>query len=99
MIKIATDKHFRENNSEKHYRNAALGWYRYESRFALPVYDQNRKIERYNIFHASILVRHDENGKLYLYDVMDIKKKQVTHLSYKSCTRHKTRFSLIIIQC
>ena len=23
MIKIATGKHFRENNSEKHYRNAA----------------------------------------------------------------------------
>lgn len=75
MIKIATGKHFRENNSEKHYRNAALGWYRYDSRFALPVYDQDGEIDHYNIFHASILVRHDENGKMYLYDVMDIKKE------------------------
>ena len=66
MIKIATSRHFRENNSEKHYRNAALGWYRYDSRFALPVYDQNGVIERYNVFHASMLVRHDENRKMYL---------------------------------
>ena len=97
MIKIATGRHFRDNNSEKHYRNAALGWYRHDSRFALPVYDQDGEIERYNIFHASLLVRHDENGKMYLYDVMDIKKKQATRLSNKSCTRHKTRFSLTII--
>ena len=75
MIKIATSRHFRENNSEKHYRNAAFGWYRYDSRFALPVYDQNGEIERYNVFHASMLVRHDENGRMYLYDVMDIKKE------------------------
>lgn len=75
MLKIAVGKHFRENNNEKHYRNAAFGWYRYDSRFALPVYGENGKLERYNAFHASMLVRHDENGKMYLYDVMDIKKE------------------------
>ena len=31
--------------------------------------------ERYNIFHASMLVRHSNDGKLYLYDVIDIKKE------------------------
>lgn len=75
MIKIATGKHFHENNSEKHYRDAALGWHRFDSSFALPVYDQNSKIERYNVFYASMLVRRDENGKMHLYDVMDIKKE------------------------
>lgn len=75
MLKIAVGRHFRENNNEKHYRNAALGWYRYDSRFALPVYGEKGKLERYNVFHASMLVRHDENGKMYLYDVMDIKKE------------------------
>ena len=75
MLKIAVGRHFRENNNEKHYRNAALGWYRYDSRFALPVYGENGAVERYNVFHASMLVRHDENGKMYLYDVMDIKKE------------------------
>ena len=29
------------------------GWYRYNSYFALPVYDDNENIERYNVFHAS----------------------------------------------
>lgn len=75
LLKIAVGRHYRENNNEKHFRNAALGWYRYDSRFALPVYNENGKLERYNIFHASMLVRHDENEKMYLYDVMDIKKE------------------------
>lgn len=73
--KIATGKHFRENSGEKHNRNAAKGWYRYNSRFALPVYDENGEVERYNVFHASMLIRHDADGKLYLYDIMDIKKE------------------------
>lgn len=75
MIKIATDRHFRENNNDKHRRNAARGWYRYNSMFALPVYTEDKQIERYNVFHASLLIRHAENGRKYLYDVIDIKKE------------------------
>lgn len=75
MIKIATGKHFHENTSEKHYRNAALGWHRFDSSFTLPVYDQNSKINWYNVFYASMVVRRGENGKMHLYDVMDIKKE------------------------
>ena len=75
MIEIATGKHFRENREDKHKRDAKNGWYRYDSRFALPVYDDKGELERYNIFHASMLVRHSNDGKLYLYDVIDIKKE------------------------
>ncbi len=32
-------------------------------------------VERYNVFYASLLIRHDNNGKMYLYDVIDIKKE------------------------
>ena len=32
-------------------------------------------MERYNVFHVSLLIRHDNNGKMYLYDVIDIKKE------------------------
>ena len=39
MIEIAVGKHFRENHEDKHKRDAKNGWYRYDSRFALPVYD------------------------------------------------------------
>lgn len=59
----------------KHKRNAKYGWYRYNSRFALPVYGSNNEIERYNVFHASMLIRCANDGKMYLYDIIDIKKK------------------------
>ena len=75
LIEIAVDKHFRENNEDKHWRNAKYGWYRYDSRFALPVYNETGEIERYNVFHASLIVRHSEDKKLYLYDILDIKKE------------------------
>lgn len=39
------------------------GWYRYDSRFALPVYDDNGEMKRYNIFRASLIVRYAENKK------------------------------------
>lgn len=76
MLEISTGKYFRENNEEKHKWNARKGWYRYNSYFALPVYDENGNIERYNVFHASMLIRHASDGKMYLYDIIDIKKKR-----------------------
>lgn len=75
LLRIATGKYYKENNEEKHKRNAKNGWYRYNSRFALPVLNEKGEIERYNIFHASMLIRYDENGKMYLYDMIDIKKE------------------------
>ncbi|MGN0390897.1 MAG: hypothetical protein ACI4L2_08785 [Wujia sp.] len=75
LIKIATGKHFRGNREAKHLRDAKNGWYRYDSRFALPVYDEIGEVERYNIFHASMLIRHSNDGKMYLYDIIDIKKE------------------------
>ena len=75
LIEIAAGKHFRENNEEKHWRNAKYGWYRYDSHFALPVYGDTGEIERYNVFHASLIIRHSEDKKLYLYDILDIKKE------------------------
>ncbi len=80
LIVTATGEHYRENNEEKHSRNAKFGWYRYDSRFALPVYNKYGEIDRYNVYHASLLIRHDENGKKYLYDVIDIKKEMSNSL-------------------
>ncbi|MFI3172657.1 MAG: hypothetical protein R3Y24_13790 [Eubacteriales bacterium] len=75
LIEIAVGKYHRDNIENKHIRNAKYGWYRYDSRFALPVYNENGELERYNVFHASMLIRHAQDGKLYLYDVLDIKKE------------------------
>lgn len=75
MIEIATNKSFKENRKPKHNRDAGLGWYKYDSRFALPVYDSNGEIERYNVYYASMIIRHDIDGKKYLYDVLNIRKE------------------------
>ena len=75
MIEIATSKTYEDNKKNKHSRHAKNGWYRYDTRFALPVYDENGDIERYNVFSARLLIRHASSGKMYLYDVLDIKKE------------------------
>ena len=81
LLRIAQGKYFRENKAAKHKRNAKYGWYRYNSRFALPVYGSNNEIERYNVFHASMLIRCANDGKMYLYDIIDIKKEMSNSLS------------------
>lgn len=78
ILEIASNKKYYQNNKAKHNKDAAFGWYRYYSRFALPVYDEIGEIIRYNVFQAVMLIRHDENGKLYLYDVIDVKKEPST---------------------
>ena len=39
------------------------------------VYDENGSLERYNIFSTRMLVRCDADGRLYLYDLVRIKKE------------------------
>ena len=68
------------NLNPKHQRDAKFGWYRYDSRFGLPVYGEDGELERYNIFHVEMLIRHDADGKRYLYDVVNIKKETGTPL-------------------
>lgn len=80
MIEIAQNKRFRENLERKHDKNAKYGWYRYDSRFAIPVFDENNDVLRYNVFHAELVIRHSENRKLYLYDIINIKKETSTPL-------------------
>ncbi len=90
MISSAKGKYFRKNNEEKHNRNAKFGWYRYDSRFAVPVYSEDGTVERYNAFHASLIVRHSEDGNLYLYDVIDVKKETSNPLEHLSAV-HDTK--------
>ena len=85
LIEIATDKTEFPDYNNKHGNKAKYGWYRYTTRFGIPVYDENGELNKYNIFRARILVRRDEDGKLYLYDFVTIKKKRAGRLS-NSCT-------------
>ena len=75
MVGIASDKRFRENRKEKHSGDAANCWYYYTTRFAMPVYDNDVKTENYNIYSGCLVVNCTGKGKMYLYDLVDIKKE------------------------
>lgn len=75
LIQIATNKAEYPDYDKKHKAKAKYGWYRYDTRFGIPVYDENGELLRYNIFSTRMLVRCDADGKLYLYDFIRIKKE------------------------
>ena len=75
MIKIATEKEFRDNHKEKHIEDANNGWYYYLTRFALPIYDNNVRTNEYTCYSARLVVNCTSKGKMYLYDIVDIKKE------------------------
>lgn len=78
LLKYATNKRWQKNYKTKHGTDARYGWYRFTARFALPVYNNNEELERYNIFRIEMLVRHVSDGKLYLYDMVNVKKETST---------------------
>lgn len=78
LIKIATSKRYQVNLKDKHIRDAKYGWYRYDSRFALPVFDDKGNTQRYNMFSIVLVVRHSVDGNMYLYDMINIKKETGT---------------------
>lgn len=75
LIQIATNKTSAPDYNSKHKNKAKYGWYRYDTRLALPVYNDDGEVVRYNIFKIRMLVRHDSDGKLYLYDFLRTKKE------------------------
>ena len=58
--------------------NTAQG--RYTTRFALPIYGEDGEIDRYNVFRIEVLIRQEEDGRKYLYDLVNIKKETSTPL-------------------
>ncbi len=76
LIQIAQNPRWEENKEDKHNKDAKYGWYRYDVRFGIPVYnDKTGMLERYNIFTAILLIKHSEDGKKYLHDITTIKKE------------------------
>lgn len=75
LLEYATNKRWSENYKGKHNVDAHNGWYRYTSRFALPIYSNSGDLLRYNIFRIEMLIRHASDEKLYLYDMVNVKKE------------------------
>ena len=74
LIKIASNPQYEINKKMKHKDDAKNGWYRYDVRFGIPIYNESELI-RYNIFSARLLINHAKNGNKYLYDILAIKKE------------------------
>lgn len=74
MIQTATGKTYMENRKEKSKEKAQNGWYYYKTYFAIPVYMEEQKTEFYNIYSARLVMNHARK-RLYLYDMVDIKKE------------------------
>lgn len=64
LVQIATNKSYAVDYNEKHKKKAQYGWYRYDTRLALPIYNDDGELIRYNIFKLRMLVRHDSDGKM-----------------------------------
>ena len=74
---------------------AKKGWYRYDTRFGIPKYDENGELEGYHIYSAKMLVRRDEDGKLYLYDFVRTKKETSSPLrQYANLGKMSITFSI-----
>lgn len=75
MINIARKTKESDNLKQKNQDKAHYGWFRYLTRFALPVMDEKNVITHYNVFLATLVVRRDSRKKLFLYDVVNVKKE------------------------
>ena len=89
VIEDLDGKKFTENYKVKHNVEAMYGWYRYSSRFALPVFGEDGEITRYNVFNVIMIIRHARDGKKYLYDIINIKKKRAPFSSPKTLLSKK----------
>ena len=77
MIENAINRRWLENKNIKHQKNADGGWYRYDVGFSIPV-NSGEECRR-NMYRATAVVRI-QMSKLYLYDVINIKKEASTPL-------------------
>ena len=48
--------------------------------FAIPIYEDDVKSDNYNVYSACLLINRTKFGKMYLYDLVDIKREASTPL-------------------
>ena len=84
MIEIATNRKWEKNRKRKHESDAKYGFYKYDTRFAV-----KNKSGTYVIYDSTIVIRNDEDGKKYFYDITNIKRDS-RHLA---ATSFEARYS------
>ena len=73
MIEIATNRKWSKNRGSGK-KDAKYGVYKYDTRFAFPVYDSKGKKIRAKAYDATLVIINSSDGKKYLYDVTEIKE-------------------------
>lgn len=58
MIEIATGKRWKEDFGKKHRKKAGKGWFRYNTRFAMPATNDDGEIIEYKVYQAVLIVRY-----------------------------------------
>lgn len=74
IIKDMENERWKEDIGAKHKNIAKNGWYRYDIHFNYPVRDEQGNYIDKQKYKATVVVRSAEDNKLYLYDIIDIKK-------------------------
>ena len=77
MLENAENRRWIENKEAKHAKEASGGWYRYDVGFTIPV-ESNGELHK-NTYTGTAVVRIKDD-KLYLYDIVNIKKEASTPL-------------------
>lgn len=88
MLLLAENGEWKENVKTKHSKDAQNGWYRYDTRFAVPILDAKKAIDHYAVYGGTLLIRNDADGKSYLYDLLDVEKKKVISKTSFSAETH-----------
>lgn len=69
MFEIAANRRWERNKKKKHERDAKYGFYKYRTRFAI-----KNGSNVYEVYNSTIVIRNDEDGKKYFYDITKIKR-------------------------
>lgn len=88
MLLLAENGEWRENVKPKHSKDAQNGWYRYDTKFAVPILNAKKAIDHYTVYGGALLIRNDADGKSYLYDLLDVEKKKVISKTSFSAETH-----------
>ena len=78
LVETGTNRRWKKNMKEKHSSDAKYGFYKYATRFQVGG----------SVYDADVLIRNDADGKKYLYDVVNIKKKPSGSTGQKSLVSH-----------
>ena len=70
IIMSAKNKRWVENKADKHNK----GWFRYDVKFSIPVFNNEGNQTNENIYSATLVARINDEG-IFLYDMINIKKE------------------------